>query len=199
MLVYNYARGGDQVVGVKRQIRDLFLPVVGNKPKWASWNSTNSLFVTWVGINDCAWGIEDLAARMRELFSLQDALHESGGRNFVFIDLPPIERSPALNARRNWFEPSETSAYSKWNAALRDAAKGFAEKHPDSTVLIFSAHQTFNTFLDDLWAYDFPIGDGSLSGGSVWVDHLHPTSKVHDIIAHNFAEFVGSVAVPSGS
>jgi hypothetical protein len=69
----------------------------------------------------------------------------------------------------------------------------FSEKHPDSTLLLFSAHRTFSAFLDDPDSYGLPPGQESLRGGSFWVDHLHPTSKVHDIIAQNVADFLGSV------
>lgn len=77
LLVYNYARGGDKVDGVQRQIQRFFLPKVGKKPEWAPWNADNTLFckkfnastfrpgifcvlsknstVTWIGINDCAY------------------------------------------------------------------------------------------------------------------------------------------------
>lgn len=50
LLVYNYARGGDEVSGVARQVRKLFLPIVGTKPDWAPWDESNSLFGTCLTI-----------------------------------------------------------------------------------------------------------------------------------------------------
>ena len=47
LLVYNYARGGDHVMGVKRQIQTLFLPTVGQKPPWGTWSENDSLFGMW--------------------------------------------------------------------------------------------------------------------------------------------------------
>jgi hypothetical protein len=44
LLVYNYARGGEMVDGVGRQINQYFLPGVGQKPDWAPWTSENTLF-----------------------------------------------------------------------------------------------------------------------------------------------------------
>ena len=32
------------------------------------------------------------------------------------------------------------------------------------------------------------------NGGSVWMDSLHPTSKVHDHIASNLADFLQEIA-----
>lgn len=82
LLVYDYAVGGDSVVGVRKQVQVNFLPRVGEKPSWAPWNAEDTLFskflpttrpsfffysqfhhrhvhatlpVTWIGINDCAY------------------------------------------------------------------------------------------------------------------------------------------------
>ena len=76
VLVYDYAVGGADVWGIRRQIMREFIPEVGKKPDWAPWSSDDSLFgesktsvcpsasptfaddastaVTWVGTNDCA-------------------------------------------------------------------------------------------------------------------------------------------------
>lgn len=70
VLAFVYAKGGERVLGVKRQIREEFLPNAGKKPSWAPWKPDDSIFsrsfyfhtqvinnlfiVTWVGINDCA-------------------------------------------------------------------------------------------------------------------------------------------------
>lgn len=44
LLAYVYARGGDRVMGVKRQIQKEFLPNAGKKPSWAPWGSDDSIF-----------------------------------------------------------------------------------------------------------------------------------------------------------
>lgn len=38
---------------------------------------------------------KDFEGRMKLLFSLQEDLYNAGARNFLFIDVPPINRSPA--------------------------------------------------------------------------------------------------------
>src|ERR1700722_7211268 len=70
--------------------------------------------VTWVGINDCAFvhsircnwfGIDppeldrygpDHEEDIRHLFEIQEELYKVGARIFFFIDVPPINRSPAV-------------------------------------------------------------------------------------------------------
>lgn len=44
LLVYDYAIGGDRVVGVRKQVQVNFLPRVGERPDWARWHAEDSLF-----------------------------------------------------------------------------------------------------------------------------------------------------------
>ncbi|KAJ2913449.1 hypothetical protein MD484_g6960, partial [Candolleomyces efflorescens] len=163
LLVYDYARGGDQVMGVQRQIQTLFLPNVGKRPQWASWGTNDTLFVTWVGINDCAFSHEN-APRIELLFSLQGELYASGARNFLLIDLPPMDRSPAYrNAPVSAAERKEDGdKFLKWNYLLKHNMELFSEKYPDSTLLLFSAYRTFSALLDDPDSYGLPPGQENL-------------------------------------
>ncbi|KAG6336408.1 hypothetical protein ID866_2681 [Astraeus odoratus] len=52
MVVYDFAVGGHTVEGVRNQILRQFIPHVAAKPSWAAWGAEDTLFVTWVGIND---------------------------------------------------------------------------------------------------------------------------------------------------
>ena len=44
ILAYDYAVPGALVQGLKRQVKEWFLPHAGQKPTWAPWTSDNSLF-----------------------------------------------------------------------------------------------------------------------------------------------------------
>ena len=44
LLVFDYAKGGDTVYGVKSQVYDQFLETAARKPSCAEWNAENSLF-----------------------------------------------------------------------------------------------------------------------------------------------------------
>ncbi|KAF7324897.1 Lipase-GDSL domain-containing protein [Mycena kentingensis (nom. inval.)] len=109
------------------------------------WTAEDSLFVTWVGINDSAWGPE-AAETVEKLFTLQDTVHAYGARNFLFINIPPIDRSPARGQRQRYID---------WNTELEKAVASFAAKHPECTVLLFSSWDVFNSFLDDPEVYGF--------------------------------------------
>ena len=83
--------------------------------------------------------------------------------------------------------------FQAWNTALRNAAQDFGENHPDATVLLFSSFEAFDTILDRPEEFGFDPEDVKRSNGSIWTDHIHPTSKVHDYIARRVAAFLGSV------
>ena len=44
------------------------------------------------------------------------------------------------------------------------------------------------------YGYGFEMSDCRKAGGGIWHDRLHPTSKVHDYLANDLADLVGSVA-----
>ncbi|KAJ6629304.1 hypothetical protein B0H10DRAFT_2160475 [Mycena sp. CBHHK59/15] len=187
LLVYNYAKGGSRVAQVKDQVQSMFRYHLGEKPDWAPWTSSDTLFLTWVGINDAAYG-SDHADNMEKLFQVQEILYETGARNFLFINVPQCTDLPpqvitALKGR-------DGVSHINWNTELKKSAAHFSEAHPDTTVMIFSSWDTFTTVLDDPIAHGFPAADVLKPARSIWVDHLHPTSKMHDFIARDIAGFL---------
>ncbi|KAJ7072945.1 hypothetical protein C8F01DRAFT_951019, partial [Mycena amicta] len=115
MLVHDYAAGGARVPAssrgagsVERQVDEYFFNGYAIKPQAVEgsedteliWKAANSLFVTWAGINDCAYELFPSSASTHDetldlLFGLQEKLYNAGARQFLFIDVPPIKRSPA--------------------------------------------------------------------------------------------------------
>ncbi|KAI0636958.1 hypothetical protein C8Q77DRAFT_1095319 [Trametes polyzona] len=190
LLVYDYAMGGDNVAGVRKQIQVNFLPRVGEKPGWAPWSAEDSLFITWIGINDCALlEIADIPSAVDDLFAEQEHLYEAGARNLLFIDVPPIHRTP-VGIAFSGSDPEHSKAYEAWNACLRTRVASFAEAHPDVTTLFFSSWDTFNRVLDDPAGHGFRPEHVGRAGGEIWVDNLHPSSKMHDWIAHDISKFL---------
>uniref|UniRef100_D8QEA2 Carbohydrate esterase family 16 protein n=1 Tax=Schizophyllum commune (strain H4-8 / FGSC 9210) TaxID=578458 RepID=D8QEA2_SCHCM len=201
LLVYDYARGGKTIPEVISQIEDQFLPRLG---KWCRtqpaegagkggdaakvWTSENALFVTWVGINDCAFGStrEAREEAFQQLFAAQDDLYQAGARNFVFIDVPHINRMPISHKDRS-------ERYDEYNAMLAAHARRFATAHPDATVLLFSSARTLDRVLDDPDIFGFPQGDAREPFSTIWTDQLHPTSAVHDVFAMDIADFLYGV------
>jgi len=183
------------VFGVQRQITTQFLPHVAQRPDWAPWAGGDTLFMTWIGINDVA-GISEqefpgkLSSHIQKLFELHDKLYDTGARNFLLFNLPPMQRAPGAPAH---LKNATNSPHAEWNNLLQIAAQTFAAKHPDATVMVFSSWDTFNRVLDNPTDSGFTDDDET----EIWIDHIHPTSRMHKIIAHDLASFLQSVVTPS--
>ncbi|PPQ90160.1 hypothetical protein CVT25_012471 [Psilocybe cyanescens] len=189
ILVYDYAIGGQTVDGVRFQIENYFLPHLGTNPPEATWNASNSIFITWVGINDCGRYADGHMA-IKELIAAQEKLYHAGARNFLFIDVPPIHRSPAIPKRE---EESSSSIYRNWNATLGEALEEFSKSHEDMSIFMFSSFEVFENVLNKPQDYGIKEKEVRKTGGAIWVDHLHPTSKMHDILASFLADFLGKI------
>ncbi|THH03688.1 hypothetical protein EW145_g6088 [Phellinidium pouzarii] len=155
------------------QVEASFLPNVGRKPEWASWTAEDTLFATWVGINDCGFGCNRTES-IQKLFEIQQRLYENGARNFMFVNLPPMLRSPM--GQHQISRRSGTDPYREWNTMLRASASAFAAAHADATVLVFSAWNLFDAVLDAPVAHGFAMGDSGRIAGGIWVDRLHPST-----------------------
>ncbi|KAI0721078.1 hypothetical protein C8T65DRAFT_632157 [Cerioporus squamosus] len=193
LLVYDYAFGGHAVGDVRKQVQVNFLPRVGEKPSWAPWSAEDSLFVTWIGINDCGrLDVSSVPSAVEELFVEQECLYNAGARNFLFIDVPPIHRTPVGVMVSNYSadDLSRRQIYTVWNTELREHILKFSTDHADVTTLLFSSWDTFTRVLDDPTAHGFAPEHVARPGGDIWADNLHPSTKMHDWIAHDLAKFL---------
>jgi phospholipase/lecithinase/hemolysin len=77
-----------------------------------------------------------------------------------------------------------------WNGLLQKAMEVFVTAHSDATVLFFSSSETFTKLMDKPSLYGFSPEAVQEFGGTMWRDHVHPTSRVHDLLASDIAEFL---------
>ncbi|KAI0328030.1 hypothetical protein GY45DRAFT_1436490 [Cubamyces sp. BRFM 1775] len=198
LLVYDYALGGDTVQGVKRQIHHDFLPHLAPKPDWAPWSPDDTLFITWVGINDCGYNGRAIESAhktkdsVEELFKLQEELYQAGARNFCWGDVPPTYDYPGVSNL-----PHLREAVTTWNESLRHSAQNFCEEHEDTTAFLWSSWKLFSQVLADPLAFGFAKEEATKKEGDIFLDGLHPTSKVHRLIAQDMLSFLEGVASPT--
>lgn len=69
-----------------------------------------------------------------------------------------------------------------WNELLRTRTAEFGSSSNEATVLLFSSHQVLAEVLEDPLKYDLGEDDPTIERGGIWVDDLHLTSEVHDIL-----------------
>lgn len=93
----------------------------------------------------------------------------------------------ALGAR---LEKGFSSRFSKYNEVLWSAVDTFRASHPDITTLKFSAYDTFTRLLDSPDQYGFTKQDAREPFMGIWMDLIHPTTRVHDILAREIAAFL---------
>ncbi|KAI0737403.1 hypothetical protein C8Q80DRAFT_1243316 [Daedaleopsis nitida] len=189
LLVYDYAISGDTISRMKlRQVKKEFLPHLAPRPEWAPWASTDTLFVTWIGINDCTWNIRlqpsSTHQSFDDLFKTQEDLYAAGARNFCVIDIPPVHIFP-----KGAKSPRAKAGYMSWNPLLRQHAEMFSSAHPDATVLLFSSWEVFTRILEHPRSSGAAEAD-ELDRDALFVDGFHPSSALHAVIAKEFHQFL---------
>jgi phospholipase/lecithinase/hemolysin len=163
----------------------------------------NALVAIWIGIND----INDLVKLrgknatfaplyeqiQRHHFSLVERIYTLGYRNFLFLNLPPLDRGPlpSVNA----------TLVSMYNAILASHATEFQDCHSDANVLQFDVNTVLNKVFDDAAMYGFTnttdwcpgynqpdvttdpgkYGCGEGLDTYLWYNSGHLTSRVHRV------------------
>jgi len=85
------------------------------------------------------------------------------------------------------------TTFESWNVTLREAIERFCAAHDDVSVFLFSAFRAFDSLLDHPETFGLKTEDVRRSNGTVWFDHIHPTSQVHDFIANHVAIFLTGI------
>lgn len=107
--------------------------------------------------------------------------------------MPKRTSGPTIYVHIVRYPPQGKLSFEEWNDRLRVHALDFAKTHANATLMIYSSWATFIRVLDNPVVFEFNAGDDKRRGGSIWVDHVHPTSKVHDEIAKDVAAFLQSI------
>ncbi|QRV82804.1 carbohydrate esterase family 16 protein [Ceratobasidium sp. AG-Ba] len=188
LLAFDYAIAGNNVTGFTNQIQSEFMPTAGQKPATSPWTADNSVFVSWIGINDLHEGA-DPTTTMNTIMQQQQSLYDVGARNFILINMPPWDRSP-MGAQIAGLGPRVLA----WNAMLADSTLTFSVAHQDASCLVFSSWDTMTTILNNPARYN--ITEPTSIGGDVWHDDLHITSFIHQRIANDMAGWL--LSLPAG-
>ncbi|CBF70544.1 SGNH/GDSL hydrolase family protein [Aspergillus nidulans FGSC A4] len=177
----------------------------------------STLTAIWIGIND----INDSAKNssissfpdfyntlLQTAFSGLQTLVSLGYKDFVdfvVLNLPPLDRTPANQARtlRNETAAPDATQVGWFNSAITSQARRFGRRNPDTNVLVFDAHRVLSHVLDfpDQYGivnttdfcpgYDQPdieteyqaYGCPTSLGTYFWFNSGHITSRLHEILA----------------
>lgn len=144
-----------------QQIEDEFIPYYGTAsyPTAATpWTSTDSLFGVFIGINDVGntyW--LDTAAINSKIFAeyqgLMETLYYAGARNFLFLNVPPVDRSPLTISGGSESQALEKTDIALYNSMIAKLAKTLKKQHPEINIFTVDANAIFTKVLDKPSSY----------------------------------------------
>ncbi|PCH37931.1 carbohydrate esterase family 16 protein [Wolfiporia cocos MD-104 SS10] len=221
--VFNLASGGatidaalvapyePTVLSIVDQVSQ-FQEYLAPKPYGAQWDSADSLFAIWIGINDVgnsyAWtNVTSQSAfhtiLMNRLFSQVEILYNDGARNFLFLTVPPTNRAPLLIEAGPTAVNLITAALADYNDQLVEYVDLFQATHAGTYATVFDTRPVFNTLLDNYATFGYVNITGycaAYENGTpdmttqdppcdpvsnyFWLNTLHPLYTVHNILAH---------------
>lgn len=171
LLTYNFAYGGATidstlvapylpiVSSVSEQVEELWFPAYSGKS--ATWASNDTLFTFFVGINDIRnsrhSGPEDYRELYVKIFTIWgrrlEKLYAQGARNFLFLNIPPIDRSPLVLVKPSYQQVMEKDAILYWNNLIIQLATDVKKAFSDINIFTADAWRVFTEVLDDPTSY----------------------------------------------
>lgn len=170
MQLWNFAfAGADVSLEYLPQHHDFTIPLVNQTQQYLTWaepvigknmDKAKALVAFWIGIND----INDSSRSTNVSFpafydELIDVLfaqsvrpmYEAGYKNFVFVNLPPLDRT-AANAASETPLPNKTMI-GWWGSSLETHSRIFATKNNDVKAMVYDANAFLNGVLNDPGKY----------------------------------------------
>jgi len=135
VLTYNFGHGGASIPdNYTYQIDDLYQPKYSTNKFWIG---SNSLHLSWIGINDCSdcWfqGVNLTAISYRlSLYShLLEELYQTGARNLFVVNVPPLQRTPYILGGGSESSGHYKSCVDYFNENLPSVVNTWQSNHPD--------------------------------------------------------------------
>jgi phospholipase/lecithinase/hemolysin len=168
-------------------------------PSFAPWTSSNTLFGIWMGVNDvgndwynASWPTlapEIISAYMSQVQILYDA----GGRDFLFLTVPPIQYTPLVVAEGAADAADVGEAVVLYNQLLTQAVQQWRSETSGVSTWIFDTTTPFETVINDPTAYGAPDNLCYNADGvsCIWYNNYHPGQAIHKLIAQGLASLLG--------
>lgn len=127
----------------------------------SSFGGDTDLYAFWIGINDIRISYlgddyegVDLSLYtevMDSYYAVAKELFDSGARNFLFLTVPPLEKTPTVsNSGTNSTKyPLMQRAVADWNEKVYKLAREVRHDFAYSRVFFYDAHALFDSILAD--------------------------------------------------
>ncbi|KAF8607863.1 hypothetical protein BDV93DRAFT_589454 [Ceratobasidium sp. AG-I] len=202
LLTYNFAYGGATIdatlvapyTSTVLSLTDQVNSFLANKAV-APWTSSTALFSIFIGINDIGnswYNSGDRAAfsdtLLNAYFALVQKLYAAGGRNFLFLNVPNVDRSPLMLAQAASDRAAEKAVIDGFNTKLAAKVAAFTSANSGTKTWVYADDVKLNTLLDSPTTYGFQdatsYGDAS---NLMWCNNYHISAGVHDYYAKDVA------------
>ncbi|KAH8199792.1 hypothetical protein TruAng_006073 [Truncatella angustata] len=126
-------------------------------------DKSKALVALWIGVNDvfdsktykpAEVSYQDFwTAEIRGVFEQSvTPLYESGFKNFLFMNLPPLDRT-AANQKTAYYKtgevyPSKTQV-DLWGSILSNQTQAFGAAYPDAKAMLYDANKFLNGVMDN--------------------------------------------------
>ena len=167
LLSYNFAYGGAttdaSLVAPFEPTVESFIDQVNlfkqNLVPSTLWTGANTMFAVWMGVNDVGngWYQSNWTTLYPEIlnqyFAQLQIIYNFGGRQFLLLTVPPIQRTPSMLLQSMGSQNGEAAAIAQYNTLLQSKATAFQSGNKGSKVFVYDTQVPFNTVLDNPTAY----------------------------------------------
>lgn len=172
------------------------LPSSANSP---SLTSANTLFAIWIGVNDVgnAWGDSDWSTLSKQIvnqyFAQAQKLYNSGARHFLFLTVPPIQKTPLVLAESSSVQSQEGAAVATYNSLLKAGVSSFKSKNSGINTWVYDTTTPFNQAISNPTKYGAKDASCYNSDGTscLWWNNYHPGQAIHKLVSAGVASLVG--------
>lgn len=91
-------------------------------------------------------------------------MYAAGARNFVFVNVPPVDRSPGTVASGPEYQAAEAAYIAQFNTLLRGLVRGMARRYRDTTCFLFDANFLFTEVIDNAGQFTETAGIKNVTG-----------------------------------
>ncbi|KAG8853662.1 hypothetical protein FRB96_008080 [Tulasnella sp. 330] len=207
IFTYNFAYGGatidanlvtpylPTVLSLIDQVNE-YLDSVASRPASTPWTPENSIFSFFIGINDIGNSWSDPGSRtafdevlLDTYFELVEKVYNTGARNFLFINVPPVNRSPLMLAETAADQAGEKTVIDGFNARLAARVAEFDLSGQGVKALFYDSSARVNQILDNPQKYGFVDSTtfGTNATDYCWCNNYHISPGVHSYLAKDIS------------
>jgi len=190
-----------------KEMYELFYEtMIKNEQNNKKWNSDNTLFTIYVGFNDINhifYGHDaktDIDKIANELLKVLEKIYEVGGRNFLFMNIQPMEKIRLFRDRNPQLKEDAKINSIYFNERLNIISKMFYNNHTDLNVFIFNTHEFYENVINNCYDYGFKNcvimwreSETENDQDFFWYDEFHITNKANKHLGESLNRLFESI------